>query len=292
MEALPHGSLGGVLRMTEQGETIAEKYAHLNSAVYHTEVLVASAAAAAVRHRLMPDPMVDPAPVMDRLATWSRDAYRALLEAPGFLAFYRGATPIDALENARIGSRPVRRSGQPSLDDLRAIPWVFSWTQARFYLPGWYGSGSALAKLGEEDPQGFAVLRGMLKTSPLIRYVLTNIESSLVSANLGIMEAYAGLVGDATVRDQFMRQILGEYDRTTQMLGQLFSGSFEERRPRLAETLGVREGALQMLHRQQIALLREWRRMLADGESSRADQLLPDILVSINALASGLRTTG
>jgi phosphoenolpyruvate carboxylase len=292
MEALPHGSLGGVLRMTEQGETIAEKYAHLNSAVYHTEVLVASAAAAAVRHRLMPDPTVDAAPVMDRMAAWSRDAYRGLLEAPGFLAFYRSATPIDALENARIGSRPVRRSGQPSLDDLRAIPWVFSWTQARFYLPGWYGSGSALARLHEEDPEGFALLRGMLGKSPLIRYVLTNIESSLVSANLEIMESYAGLVGDAVLRNEFMGRILSEYDRTTRMLGSLFSGSFEERRPRLAETLGIREGALGMLHRQQIALLREWRGMLAGGETAKAEQLLPDILVSINALASGLRTTG
>ncbi|MFN5961675.1 MAG: phosphoenolpyruvate carboxylase [Verrucomicrobiota bacterium] len=292
MEALPHGSLGGVLRMTEQGETIAEKYAHLNSAVYHTEVLVASAAAAAVRHRLMPDPTVDAAPVMDRMAAWSRDAYRGLLEAPGFLGFYRSATPIDALENARIGSRPVRRSGQPSLDDLRAIPWVFSWTQARFYLPGWYGSGSALARLQEEDPEGFALLRGMLGKSPLIRYVLTNIESSLVSANLEIMESYADLVGDAVLREEFMGRILGEYDRTSRMLALLFSGSFEERRPRLAETLGIREGALRMLHRQQIALLREWRGMLAGGDTVKADQLLPDILVSINALASGLRTTG
>lgn len=132
----------------------------------------------------------------------------------------------------------------------------------------------------------------MLGKSPLIRYVLTNIESSLVSANLEIMESYAGLVGDAVLRKEFMGRILSEYDRTTRMLASLFSGSFEERRPRLAETLGIREGALRMLHRQQIALLREWRGMLAGGDTVKADQLLPDILVSINALASGLRTTG
>lgn len=292
MEALPHGSLGGVLRMTEQGETIAEKYAHLNSAVYHTEVLAASTAAAAVRHRLLPGPAETPAAVMDLLAEWSRDAYRGLLEAPGFLTFYRAATPIDALENARIGSRPVRRSGQPSLDDLRAIPWVFSWTQARYYLPGWYGAGSALERLRAEDGEAFRGLKAVLKGSPFLRYVLTNIESSLVSANRGIMESYATLVADEEIRGAFVGRILGEYERTRAVLEDLFDGPFMVRRPRLAETLGVREAPLRVLHRQQIALLREWRGLVAAGDGAAAEAFLPDLLISVNAIASGLRTTG
>jgi len=189
MEALPHGSLHGAMRMTEQGETIAEKYAHIGSAVYNAELLMASATAATASHR-MARTSEDPKPQLDSSigsSTSSRDADRALLHAPGFITFYRQATPIDALENSRIGSRPARRTGQASLDDLRAIPWVFSWTQSRFYLPGWFGAGSALRQLKAEDPEGFAALAKALPGSPFLRYVLTNIESSLVSANIDLI---------------------------------------------------------------------------------------------------------
>lgn len=126
MEAMPHGALSGHLRMTEQGETIAQKYAHMNSAVYNVELLIASAASTTARHRRGPAPNEALAPVMDQLAEWSREAYRGLLQQEGFMTFFRSATPIDALENARIGSRPARRTGQAALEDLRAIPWVFS----------------------------------------------------------------------------------------------------------------------------------------------------------------------
>lgn len=292
MEALPQGSLGGWLRMTEQGETIAQKYAHLGSAVYNIELLMASAAAATARHS---HPKSEPVAIhstMDRLADWSRDAYRALLHAPDFMRFYRAATPIDALEHARIGSRPSRRTGQASLDDLRAIPWVFSWTQSRFYLPGWFGAGSALEKLRSEDAPAFEELRSQIKDSRFLRYVLTNIESSLVSANEDLMTLYAGLVADPLVREPFLSSILTEFRRTRELLEDLFQGTFAERRPRLAYTLEIREEPLRVLHHQQVSLLREWRACLAAGENEGAEAMLPDLLVSINALASGLRTTG
>lgn len=292
MEALPHGSLGGWLRMTEQGETIAQKYAHLGSAVYHTELLMASAAAATARHRHGPAEAVHADAVMNRLAAWSRDAYRDLLHTPGFMTFYRQATPIDALEHSRIGSRPSRRTGQASLEDLRAIPWVFSWTQARFYLPGWFGAGTALARLRAEDPAGVEFLRRHWRQSPFLRYVLTNIESSLVSANESIMRLYAGLVTDASLSDRFLEVILQEFRRTGEILEDLFEGSFADRRPRLAYTLAIREAPLRVLHRQQAGLLREWRACMAAGEAEGAEGMLPDLLVSINAIASGLRTTG
>jgi phosphoenolpyruvate carboxylase len=293
MEALPHGSLSGGMRMTEQGETIAQKYAHLGSAVYNFELLIASATAATARHRI---PEVTPHPalesLLDKLATDSRDAYRAFLQAPDFMKFYRQATPIDALENARIGSRPARRTGQASLDDLRAIPWVFSWTQSRFYLPGWFGAGSALAKLKNDEPERFAILSTDLLDTPFLRYVLTNIESSLVSANTDLMGAYAGLVEDSTVRDAFLGTVLTEYETTRGLIDELFQGTFEERRPRLAYTLNIREEPLKVLHHQQIALLREWRGLVASGQTESADAMVSDMLISINAIASGLRTTG
>ncbi len=292
MEALPQGSLGGWLRMTEQGETIAQKYAHLGSAVYNMELLMASAAAATAHHR---HPKAAPLAIhstMDRLADWSREAYRALLHAPDFMKFYRAATPIDALEHARIGSRPSRRTGQATLDDLRAIPWVFSWTQSRFYLPGWFGAGSALEKLRSEDTAAFEELRTQLRGSAFLRYVLTNIESSLVSANEDLMTLYASLVPDALVREIFLGTILAEFKRTRELLEDLFQGTFATRRPRLAYTLEIREAPLHVLHQQQVTLLSEWRALLNANQNEAAEAMLPDLLISINALASGLRTTG
>lgn len=288
MEALAAGSLHGGMRMTEQGETIAQKYAHQASAVYNIELLTASAAATTARHRFGAPRDESLWPLLDQVSAWSRDAYRELLHAPGFIAFYRQATPIDALENARIGSRPSRRTGQASLDDLRAIPWVFSWTQSRFYLPGWYGAGAALERLRREDPKGFAALRKAVRGTPFLRYVLTNIESSLVSANAAIMGSYAGLVDDVALRERFMGLIGAEFARTSAMMTEIFRGTFAERRPRLAFTLHIREQALTQLHRQQVGLLKEWRAL----SGREAEALLPELLLSINAIASGLRTTG
>ena len=292
MEALPQGSLSGFLRMTEQGETIAQKYAHLGSAVYNIELLMASAASATARHRHGQRDSGAINPIMEKLAPWSRDAYRSLLQEPDFMAFYRTATPIDALEHSRIGSRPARRTGQATLDDLRAIPWVFSWTQSRFYLPGWFGAGSALEKLQTEDPAGFAALGAALKESAFLRYVLTNIESSLVSANVDLMQDYAALVPDTVLRERFMGIILAEYTRTRSLLEELFNGPFAARRPRLAYTLEIREEPLRVLHAQQIVLLKTWRAQVAAGHTEASEAMLPDLLLSINALASGLRTTG
>jgi phosphoenolpyruvate carboxylase len=292
MEALPQGSLGGWMRMTEQGETIAQKYAHLGSAVYHTELLMASAAAATARHRHAAPADQALAPVLDQLAKDSRAAYRALLELPDFMRFYRQATPIDALENSRIGSRPARRTGQASLDDLRAIPWVFSWTQSRFYLPGWFGAGSALEKLRSTDAASFAAIKSSLKASPFITYVLTNIESSLFSANTALMRLYADLVAEEEIRERFLGIILAEYERTRIVLEDLFDGTFAARRPRLAYTLNIREEPLRVLHAQQVGLLRQWRALTAAGQTEAAEAMMPDLLISINALASGLRTTG
>ncbi|WP_395739367.1 phosphoenolpyruvate carboxylase [Prosthecobacter sp.] len=293
MEALPHGSLSGGMRMTEQGETIAQKYAHIGSAVYNAELLIASATAATVRHRGSESHAHPELEVLfDKLAADSRDAYRAFLHAPDFIKFYRQATPIDALENSRIGSRPARRTGQASIDDLRAIPWVFSWTQSRFYLPGWFGAGSALNKLKADDPKGFETLATALPESAFLRYVLTNIESSLVSANTDLMRAYAGLVEDTVIRDRFLNMILAEYEATRRIIDELFHGTFAERRPRLAYTLNIREEPLKVLHHQQIALLREWRALVAADKTEAADAMVTDLLISINAIASGLRTTG
>jgi len=292
MESLPHGSLSGQFRMTEQGETIAQKYAHLASATYHTELLVASVAAATIRHHRTPA-VEDPCEaILASLASSSRKSYQQLLQTKDFLTFFYQATPLDALEHTRIGSRPARRTGQGSLEDLRAIPWVFAWTQARFYLPGWYGAGSALEDLQNNDPERFDLLKSHIRTSTFPRYVFTNIESSIASANLDIMRAYSQLVEDPQIRDSFMTTIEREMQRTRDMLATLFTRDMNTRRPRMARTLNIREAPLGVLHHQQIDLLRRWRPAIANDDTTTAEALLPDLMISINAIASGLRTTG
>lgn len=284
IRALPHGSLTGDFRMTEQGETIARKYAYPESAVHHLESLQACVTHATVRHRLgepQEDPGID---LIPDLAKWSTAAYRDLLETDGFIRFYRQATPIDALEQTQMGSRPSRRTGTASLADLRAIPWVFSWTQSRFYLPGWYGVGSALGKLHDEKPEDFQRLADTISDSTLPRYIFTGVETNLMSADLDLMKAYADLVEDEALRKTFMEKIENEFQLARTHLAKLFPRPIEMRRPRYAKTLDLRDQPLRVLHRQQIELLREWRK--SDSEITR------DLIFSISAVASGLRTTG
>ena len=289
LDSLPHRTLGGQFRLTEQGETIAQKYANPAGATFNLELLLAGVTATTVLHARPGELIPTLAAVFDKFAAASQRAYRSLLESDGFLAFYRAATPIDALEHSRIGSRPSRRTGKPSLADLRAIPWVFSWNQSRFYLPGWFGAGSGLAALSAED---FAALAANVREWPFLHYVLTNIESSLASADRDLMTAYAGLVPDPAVRDRIFTAILAEWTLTHEMLERLRGRPMAERRPRMLRTLELRAEALCVLHDQQISLLHRWRKELADGPSEKADAMLPDLFLSINAIAAGLRTTG
>jgi phosphoenolpyruvate carboxylase len=292
LEALPSGSLSGNLRLTEQGETIAQKYANPNTATYNLELLQAGVTGVSLRHKYFRTQPHDLEPIAEQLAVWSRDAYHQLLRMDGFMTFYEGATPIDALEQARIGSRPARRSGRRELSDLRAIPWVFSWNQSRFYLPGWYGIGTALKRLCNENPHGWNHLKEEINTWPFLRYVLTNVETNIASADLQLMGQYAALVEDAGLQHRFFGEIAAEYSRSREMLASLFGHPFEVRRPRMHQTLQLRASALRILHHQQIELLKSWRQLRAGGNDEAASAMLPDLLLSINAIASGLRTTG
>ncbi|MFT4175713.1 MAG: phosphoenolpyruvate carboxylase [Luteolibacter sp.] len=294
MAALPHGAMSGEFRMTEQGETIAQKYANVANATFNLELLVAGAAVTTAHHRFLP-PSADPAePYLERLSRYSQEAYQKFLRADDFIEFYRQATPIDALEHSRIGSRPARRTGKKgiSINDLRAIPWVFSWTQARYYLPGWFGVGSALERLKKESPEDFANLKVALHQSTFLTYVLTNVETNLASANLDIIRGYSSLVENDELRDKFLNWIIEEFERTRERLAELFDGEMKTRRPRMAKTLDIREAPLRVLHQQQINLLKEWRGHINHDRIKEADALLPHLLLSINAIASGLRTTG
>ena len=292
LEALPHGSLSGDVRLTEQGETIAQKFGNRATATYNLELLLAGVTAQTLRHQRRDKPEFDLDEIAGRMAQFSGAAYRRLLESDGFIPFFRQATPIDVLEQSRIGSRPARRTGQATLDDLRAIPWVFSWNQSRFYLPGWYGIGSGLMELREHSPADFDRFAAGVKNWKFLRYVLTNVESNLASTDRELMARYADLVKDQTTRDRIFGMICAEWDKTAQALELIWGGTMATRRPRMMKTLEVRAHALHVLHEQQLELIRQWRGLKAAGDEARAEAMLPELLLSINAIASGLRTTG
>jgi phosphoenolpyruvate carboxylase len=297
LDALPHGTLGADVRLTEQGETIAQKYAHLETATYNLESLLAGVAATTVLHRL--PPRTAPGAwdtVAETLARASEATYRALLETDGFIPFFRQATPIDALEASRIGSRPPRRSARSTqafkLSDLRAIPWVFSWNQARYYLPGWFGIGTALETLKSDDHDNWEKLKSELRGWSFGYYVLTNVETNLASTDEAIMREYSLLVEDEAVRERIWKIIRAERERTRIFLEELRGASIAAQRPRMSKTLALRADALRALHTQQIKLLRRWRELKKQEDFAAADALLPDVLLEVNAIASGLRTTG
>jgi len=291
LDALPPGALQGDHRMTEQGETIAQKYANVSTSTYHLELLLAGVTGISLAGKRSERDIKVCSGIADFLAKASRKAYRNLIEAPGFISFYDQATPIDALESSRIGSRPKRRSGQRSLADLRAIPWVFSWNQCRYYLPGWFGVGSALEALEKEQPEKFKTLQKDLRNYSFLYYVLSNVETNIASSEISIMRDYAELVTDIEIRERIFGMISEEFERTREQLKKVFGGSLDERRPRMGKTLLLRASALALLHEQQIKTIRDWRTAQKENPA-KAEALLPRVLLSINAIASGLRTTG
>jgi phosphoenolpyruvate carboxylase len=282
LASLPHESLAVGIKVTEQGETISQKYANLLTASYNLEMLIAGAVGHVYGDRVSLD---GDQQVMDELAQSSRAAYQGLVSTQGFLPFFREATPVDVIEQSKIGSRPSRRSGAATIEDLRAIPWVFAWNQSRFLLSGWFGVGSALVALKDRNSEGWRRLQRAAQLSPALSYLFLNIETSLYSAREEIMRMYASLCSDRENASFFMETIAGEFQRSRALVAELLAGSFAERRPRMSKTLSLREPPLQDLHATQVSLLRSWR---ANGDP----QMLERLLLVTNAIAGGLRTTG
>jgi phosphoenolpyruvate carboxylase len=288
LRAMPAGALGGDLRLTEQGETISQRYANRVTAAHHLELLSAGAFASIAKARA-PHPERAPlSAIMDEMATDSRDAYRALVEHPRFLDFFRQATPIDVIEASRIGSRPARRTGQRTLSDLRAIPWVFAWNQSRFGLPGWFGLGSALLALRDRDPERFAAVvaskREETRWAPM-HYLVSNAATAWMQSSVEVMQQYAALVEDSETRDAVLAMVMAEHERTRVALEAIYAGPLATVRSTIHEALQRRHAALRPLHERQIGLLRGWR-------AAPDDAALPELLLTVNAIASGLGATG
>jgi phosphoenolpyruvate carboxylase len=278
----PQGTVAGRIRVTEQGEVIANKYGEPEVARRNLDALTCGVLLAS----LAPPPDAEltkrHGAAMGRLSRASIAAYRALVyETDGFVDYFRAATPIVEIADLKIGSRPASRSASPAIEDLRAIPWVFSWSQSRVMLPGWYGFGSAVE--GEDMDQ----LRTMARDWPFFRTLIQNMEMVMAKADMTIARRYATLVPDRALADRVFAAILAEWDRTEAAVlaitgqDQLLGGQ-----PELDRLIRLRMPYVEPLNHVQIELIR--RRRAGDDDP----RVREGILLALNGVAAGLRNSG
>lgn len=291
MDSMPPGTVSGQMKLTVQGESIAQQYANRITATYNFEMLLAGVARQAmIKENTAPENEY-PEDVLNTLATYSFKAYRQLVEYPGFIDFYSYATPIDVLENSKIGSRPARRTGQRTLQDLRAIPWVFSWSQSRFNLTGWYGMGSAIKTLFENNNDAYARLKTSVEAWPFLRYTLIQVETNLLNADKHWMQTFADQVPDKPLGEALLQKLLNEHSEALWQIGQLLGTPAEERRITQMENVNLRGEPLYRLHALQMDYLKQWR-AIKHLDTDESKKLLQKLLLLVNAIAGGLKHTG
>jgi phosphoenolpyruvate carboxylase len=291
--AQPPGSVNGRIRITEQGEVIDDRYGHPAIARRHLEQVVHAAllASAPAHHKALPEPQADWRAAMDELAQLSYQAYRHLIyDTPELLVYWEQATPIHEISQMQIGSRPSKRSGVLSLDNLRAIPWVFSWMQSRCGLPGWYGVGQALAAYAT-SLERLELLRTMYAEWPFFQGVIDNAQVSLAQADMGIARLYSYLVEDEQVREKIWDEIESAFHQTVQMILRVTAQKeILDNDPILQTSVRRRNPYVDPLNIIQINLLRRLR--LAEPDSDAARVILRTIFLTISGVASGLKNTG
>ena len=290
--AQPPGTVRGQIRLTEQGEVIGSKYANPEIGRRNLETLVAATLEATLLQPTKPATRAFLEAAAE-LSEASMDAYRALVyETPGFTDYFFGATPLQELAQLNIGSRPASRKALQKIEDLRAIPWGFSWGQCRLTLPGWLGFGSAVAAFLDkpdnvERKAALALLQKMYRQWPFFRTLLSNMDMVLAKSDLALASRYAELVSDARLRKKIFTAIEAEWHRTADALTQITG---EKNRlasnPALDRSIRHRFPYIDPLHHLQVELIRRYRAGLADERVQRG------IHISINGIAAGLRNTG
>lgn len=292
LSAQPDHALDGGLRLTEQGETVIQKYGTRDAAAYNLELLTAGTLRRQLLDRQRSNRSASPdttalEAAMDLVASASRRHYEAFVQAPGFVDFFRAVTPIDVIETSGIGSRPSRRTGQASVADLRAIPWVFSWAQSRWAITGWFGLGSGLATLESSDPEAFASLSSAALTWAPLRYTVSNASVSVLGIDLEVARRYLALGASIPSAAALSRAVEDELSLTRHHLERLYGGPLEQRRDRIHRLVALRTTGLRSAHHRQLELLQSWRSNDRQDEAQRID-----LLATVNAIAAGLRTTG
>ncbi|WP_433724775.1 phosphoenolpyruvate carboxylase [Nocardia sp. CA-129566] len=287
--AQPAGAVQGSLRLTEQGEVIAAKYAESRAAHRNLESLIAGTLESTLLDVEGLGPDAEPSyELMDDLAARARAAYARLVhETPGFVEYFRQSTPVAEVGDLNIGSRPASRKPTNSVYDLRAIPWVMSWSQARVMLPGWYGTGAALEEWVGGDPQRLATLSDLYQRWPFFRTVLSNLAQVMAKSDLDIAARYAELVDDVALREHIFGMIRDEHARTIRMHAAITGNDhLLADNPSLAESIHNRFPYLEPLNQMQVELLR---RLRAGDDSELVKR---GILLTMNGLATALRNSG
>lgn len=284
--SLPRETLDGSLRLTEQGEVLAERYDDPKIAYRHLEqVTWATLLASTTPSFETRQAWVE---LLEQLAQRSHEAYCELVNLPGFLEFFAGATPIEEIEDLPIGSRPARRGGRRTLQGLRAIPWVFSWTQNRCILPAWYGLGTALSEIKYGDRTSWQMVAEMYREWPFFEATIENAALALAKADMYIGQAYSELFEDLALRRRFWPLIASERDRTRQaILDMTGTPELLSETPWLQASIDVRNPYIDPLNLIQIELLRRRR---SGGED--ADRWKHLLRLTIQGVAAGMRTTG
>jgi len=282
--ASPRGSVAGILRVTEQGEVIHRKYGIRALAVRNLEQTLGAVMRASLRPRDSEAREEAWKDTMARLSDASRKAYRAFVDKEGFVDYFRGATPIDVIERMTLGSRPARRRSMKGVEDLRAIPWVFSWTQCRAVLTGWYGLGSALDSIAKEC--GDESLVRMARDWPFFATMLDDVEMVLAKADIDIAEAFSKLAGP--LHDRFFPMLRDEFERTVRWVQKLKGGKeLLAGDPRLATSIRLRNPYVDPMSLLQVDLLRRWR-----ATGGKDDTLLKALVACVNGVSQGLQNTG
>jgi phosphoenolpyruvate carboxylase len=293
LRAQPHAAHGGRIRITEQGEVISLKYS--NPAIAQRNLEQLTSAVVAAQCLPAPAPLAAQLPRwehhMGRLAQLSLDCYQQLVyRTPQFTEYFRQATPIDLIEHLRLGSRPPRRHHTADIRELRAIPWVFAWTQSRHLLSAWYGVGHALHQFQRQERTGLAQLRDMYQHWPFFCTLLDNAEVSLAKTELGIAEQYAGLVRSRQVREKIFGLVREEYDRSVAAVLKVTQRRrLLENQPVLAESIRRRNPYVDPLNYLQIRFLARWRQA---SEKRRTETLRRLLALTVHGIAFGMKSTG
>ena len=284
--AQPPGSLGGRMRMTEQGEALSDRYANPDLAHRHLEQVTHAfilSSARDARPETLPRVSDQHREALSRAAGAAKAHYRDFLETEGFLDFYHQVTPIEEISRLEVGSRPARRKGERSLESLRAIPWVFSWTQCRANLPGWYGLGTGLAELDDE------ALSEMYEGWPFFKTVIDFAQMSLAKADMGIFESYLVLLPDE-LRERFWSKIKEEYERSVDAVSRATGSSLLEHDPTLRRGIELRNPYVDPISYLQVELLKRLRDLSEDAPER--DPLDYSVRVSLLGVSAGMRNTG
>ncbi len=292
--AQPVGTIGGRMRVTEQGEVVSYKYANRGFAEEQMEILASSV----ISHSLMSGK--DPAyqinseldEVLEALSGTAYVTYRKLIEHPGLVDFYQQASPVEELTHMKIGSRPARRFGAASLDDLRAIPWVFAWTQNRLLVPGWYGVGSSIEQILKiRGELGADQLSKMYEKHSLFRLILDGAEKTLLLVDMEVAEKYCELVTNVEHRNQIFSEIKQEFELTKEMILKI-TGEDQlcDRFPNYKRHFYRRVESLNHIGIEQVELVKRFRNQQNEKQEYK-DVLIP-LLLSINCVAAGIGSTG